>query len=138
MSKGIDKIKMIKVKQSKLRGNTDRQALKDAGYSEAVYNHHVNDMSVLKRVREEIEREIIAEGLTTEFVVKGLMKEALGAHNSSDRIAAYSWIGKHLAMFTDKSEVTEVNKDDNQFSLDRLSRMKLSEHIDNKEDKTNG
>ena len=46
--------------------------------------------------------------LTQEEVIAGLRSEALykgegGSHSA--RVAAWSWLGRHLAMFTDKSEV---------------------------------
>ena len=69
-------------------------------------------------------------------VIRVLHSITLNGKKEADRINAASWLGKSKGMFKDVSEVTEVNKDDNQFSLDRLSRIKLNtEPVDNKEDK---
>lgn len=57
-------------------------------------------------------------------VVLCLRKEMYTAKNSADRIAASSWLGKKEAMFTDKQEISQTEKEDNQFSLERLSRIK--------------
>lgn len=59
-------------------------------------------------------------------VVLCLYKEMMTAKNSADRIAAGSWLGKKEAMFTDKQEISQAEKEDNQFSLERLSRIKQS------------
>lgn len=59
-------------------------------------------------------------------VVLCLYKEMKNAKNSADRIAAGSWLGKKEAMFTDKQEISQAEKEDNQFSLERLSRIKAT------------
>lgn len=57
-------------------------------------------------------------------VIRCLQKEMFTAKNSADRINAASWLGKSKALFIDKAEVTNVDKPDNQFSLNRLAGMK--------------
>lgn len=59
-------------------------------------------------------------------VIVCLQKEMFTAKNAADRINAASWLGKSKALFTDKTETTNTDKPDNQFSLERLSRLKQS------------
>lgn len=60
-------------------------------------------------------REAIAEGqvkraakleVTQERVITGLLNEAEGGDKSSARVAAWSWLGRSLAMFVDRHEVS--------------------------------
>jgi hypothetical protein len=60
-------------------------------------------------------------------VIQVLRKEMFTAKKSSDRTNAASWLGKSKAMFTDKQEVATLEKEDNQFSLSRLSRIKQAD-----------
>lgn len=134
MSKHIDKIKYIRVKQSLLNGDTPKQALLDANYSIATA-HNATKMSVVKHCQEEIAKELQGV-ITVEMVLKRIDEDRTNANSKGDfstALQADIALGKYLAMFTDKQEVT-TDKQDNQFSLDRLSRIKL-EPIDNKEDK---
>lgn len=55
------------------------------------------------------ERNRVAEDeaiITKAEVLRGLRSEATSAENESARVAAWSWLGKHLKLFTDKTEVT--------------------------------
>ena len=65
--------------------------------------------------------------ITEEYVLKNLRKLAENSRNEADRIRANELLGKYLAMFTDKTMDVPMNKQDNQFSLDRLSRIKVQE-----------
>jgi phage terminase small subunit len=44
--------------------------------------------------------------VTAQDVVKGLRREAENADSASARVAAWAHLGKHLGMFTDKTEHT--------------------------------
>ena len=57
-------------------------------------------------------------------VIVVLQKEMFTAKNSADRINAASWLGKSKALFTDKTEIVPTDRQDNQFSLDRLAGIK--------------
>jgi hypothetical protein len=46
--------------------------------------------------------------LTREFVLEGLMEIAETAEVASARVRAYELLGKHLALFTDRLEVTQI------------------------------
>ena len=62
--------------------------------------------------------------VTEEYVLNNLKQLAETSHNEADKIRANELLGKYLAMFTDKTENTNIDKQDNQFSLERLSRLK--------------
>ena len=119
----INPIRKAGIKQALLEKKTAKQAVLENGYSEASA-HNATKLGVVKRCQEEIKEELKALLVDAEYVLRGLKTEAESAPNSSDRIAALSWIGKHLAMFTDKLETATVEKEEAQFSLERLSRIK--------------
>ena len=125
MSKQIDKIKYIQVKNSKLRGLSDRQALLEANYSEATASHHASEMTVLKRVKEEIEREFKASSVTIEQVLKDC---ALGKELSLKKndMASFGFFvkleGSYLAMFTDRQESKITISPEKQADLLELSK----------------
>lgn len=64
--------------------------------------------------------------ITEEYVLKNLRILGETSKNEADRIRANELLGKYLAMFTDKQEISQSEKEDNQFSLERLSRIKQS------------
>ena len=123
MSVSINPIKKAGVKADLVAGKSAREALRNNGYSEASVAHSTG-MGVVKCSMEEIKSDLKALQVDVEYVLRGLKTEAESAPNPSDRIAALSWIGKHLAMFTDKLETATVEKEEAQFSLERLSRIK--------------
>lgn len=61
-------------------------------------------------------------------VIRCLQKEMFTAKNSADRINAASWLGKSKALFTDKTEIANTDKQDNQFSLGRLAGIKKADN----------
>lgn len=108
MAKQIDRLKYIKVKDNKLKGLSNKQALLQAGYSEATAGHHASEMSVLKRVKEEIEREFRMEQVTPQKVleeIETVRQLALETNDLSTAGRMAELKGKYLAMFTDKSQV---------------------------------
>lgn len=107
MSKTINIIRKNKVKKALLEGKTGKQALLEAGYSEASAGHHLKRMGVYKCVRDEIEREFKAEQITPEYVLRELERGkelALQKGDIASFIRANELLGKYLAMFTDKTQ----------------------------------
>ncbi len=80
-----------------------------------------------KMIEDRLRELDIKNVVTIEFVLNNLVFQALNAKKSSDKIRANELLGKYLAMFTEKQEVLQVDKEDNQFSLEKLSRIKHSE-----------
>ncbi len=128
MPKGINPIRKARLKASILKH--PEKSLKahylEAGYSEATAGHHVSDMAVLKRVLEEL-REFDVKEVTIENVLKKIYAGQELCFQKKD-YSTYAFLvqleGKYLAMFTDKTEISQAEKEDNQFSLERLSRIK--------------
>ncbi len=81
------------------------QAAIRAGYSEktahAIGRENIHKPTIASAIA--IAQYKIAERteITTDMVLQGLLKET-GGKNQAARISAWSWIGRHLAMFTDK------------------------------------
>jgi len=126
MCKRINPVRKNIVKQSILEGKTFKQAILDAGYSPNTAKQVSSAMTIVKYSLNEIAKEFDKAKITPEYVLAGLNKEASEAKNSADRIRAYELLGKYLAMFTDKQEVSTTEKPDNQFSIERLSKLKLT------------
>ena len=61
---------------------------------------------VSARVAELRERKVQESGLTAQRVIDGLLEIAEGGKSESARVQAYNSLGKHLGMFTDKTEIT--------------------------------
>ena len=127
----INPIRKELVKQSLLKGNTARQALKDAGLSKTTAEHRVRkDNKLLNVARAEI-LDDIKDRITVEYVLNNLKKLAETSKNKADRIRANELLGKWLAMFTDKYqgksevEITETGKSilDKYIHCNRLDKV---------------
>ena len=108
MPKTINPIKKAKVKEALLKGKSKKQAVIDAGYS---LNTAINAwrLGVVKVCEEEIEKDFKAHNVTVEQVLKEieLGKElCLKLRDMPTYKALIELKGKHLAMFTDKTEVS--------------------------------
>lgn len=60
-------------------------------------------------------------------VIRVLHNITLKGKKDADRINAASWLGKSKGMFIDKTQEVPIEKEDNQFSFDRLSKIKLED-----------
>ncbi len=83
------------------------QAAIRAGYSQktaaSIGLENLRKPLIAKYVADELEAQANRTALTAELVIAGLRKEATETGNpASVRVAAWGWLGKHLAMFTDK------------------------------------
>ncbi len=79
----------------------------------------------VKICQEEIVEDI-KKKITIEYVLKELDRVAKLAEKSDDFssvIRAKELLGKWLAMFTDKQEISQTEKEDNQFSISRLAQI---------------
>ncbi len=88
------------------------QAAIRAGYSEPSA-HVIGWENIRKPKIAERLADLQSEGatktqLTREFVLEGLMEIAEQAEVASARVRAYELLGKHLALFTDRLEVTQI------------------------------
>lgn len=85
------------------------QAAIRAGYSKATAKQQGSRLLTHADVGASIEqgqRTLAARTqVTVDIVVAGLLHEARHAKQSSSRVAALAWLGKHLGMFTDRIDV---------------------------------
>ncbi len=81
------------------------QAAIRAGYSEhtagSIGNEILQIPDVAAAIVEARVKQSERTGITSDMVLAGLLKETKGDQHAA-RITAWSWIGRHLAMFTDK------------------------------------
>ena len=115
MSKRINPAKGLKIKKALLEGKSGSRAMIEAGYSEATANHSLKKMAMYNSVVAEIKASLEAKMVSPEDVLSNLTAIRQLALEKSDLSTAKEcqiWIGKYLAMFTDKSEVktTPVNE----------------------------
>lgn len=123
----INPIRKALVKNEYLKtGGNGYKALKAGGLSESTARHRVRtDNKLLNVVKAEIEEDIKSI-ITVDYVLNKLKYFVDNAKNDADRIRATELLGKWQAMFTDKQEISQAEKEDNQFSLDRLNKIKLN------------
>ena len=89
------------------------QAAIRAGYSPHTANEQgcrlLKNVSVQAALTVKSERQAIKLGLSSDLVIAGLMREAIGEAadtTASSRVAAWVHLGKHLKMFTDKVDMS--------------------------------
>lgn len=68
----------------------------------------LTNADIQKRVRELAEEGAQRVELTRDFVINGLMDLAQNAQAESAKVRAFELLGKHLALFTDRLEVTQI------------------------------
>lgn len=100
------------------------QAARRAGYSEKtayiIGHENLNKPKIASAVQRLTQEATTATELTREFVIHGLMDIATNGRVESARTRAYELLGKHLALFTDRIEVTQITKDALQAEIERL------------------
>ena len=94
------------------------QAAIRAGYSKktaaSIGLENLRKPLIAAYVADELAAQANRTNLNAEMVIAGLRKEATETGNpASVRVAAWGWLGKHLAMFTDKvqhdGKLPEIN-----------------------------
>lgn len=95
-----------------------------AGYSEktaySIGHENLNKPEIAEAIREQTQKATTSTELTREFVINGLMDIATNGKVESARTRAYELLGKHMALFTDRLEVTTITKDALQAEIERL------------------
>ena len=133
MPRTINPIRKALLKKSILRnkGKNIKGAMIEAGYAESTAKRSNANKSV-QIITAEIERDITKE-ITVKSVLESLKRIqtlALSKGDFSTATRCEELCGKWLAMFTDKQEISQADKEDNQFSLERLSRIKVDNSVD--------
>ena len=114
-----------KLKKELMKGLSYKRAMLNAGFAPSTA-HNPHQAKVVQQCKAEIEQDI-KKRITVDSVLKGLehiQKLATEAEDFSTATRCEELKGKWLAMFTDKTEISESEKEDNQFSLQRLARIK--------------
>lgn len=127
MARTINPVRKALVKKEYLKtGGNGYKALKAGGLTEKTARHSVRaNNTLLNIVKAEIEEDI-QKIITVDYVLGKLRYFVDHAKNDADRIRATELLGKWQAMFTDKQEISQAEKEDNQFSLARISRLKVN------------
>ncbi len=124
------KLKQLLKELPKNEYNVKKAALK-VGYSEGYAK-----TGIYKQVRT---NKIFKEYFNEKTVKKELrlaLKKCKSKADYTNVLRSIELMSKILGMQIDKAEVTNVDKPDNQFSLDRLSRIRVNtEPVENKENK---
>lgn len=91
-------------------GKSATQAAKDAGYSPTYADRQAKQLlekpqvtAELNRLRAKVDEKAI---ITAEEVLRGLKDEAQNAESDAARVNAWAHLGKHLGLFTDRTEIT--------------------------------
>lgn len=100
------------------------QAAIRAGYSEDTArqtgSENLSKPYIAQAIADLTQEATTATRLTRERVIEGLMDIALNGRSESARVRSWELLGKHLAMFTDRLEVTQITKDALQAEIERL------------------
>lgn len=118
MPKITNPVTLEKIRKGLLQGKPDNQVLIEAGLSEKTANHRAKKCKALIIVKNCIAEKLKKSDITIERVINNLNEDRELAKAKQD-IATMKecdvWLGKYLAMFTDriKSDVTITDKDKN-------------------------
>lgn len=121
----INPVRKALLKKEMLKGKSQRQALKDAGYYPD--GNASKDNKLLNTIKAEIQEDI-KKLITVDTVLAGLCKiQDLATANKdySTATRCEELKGKWLSMFTDRQEIVPVEKEENSFSVSRLSKLSL-------------
>lgn len=87
-------------------------AARRAGYSDKTAHsigwENLRKPEIQQRVRELAKETAERAQITAESILEGLWAEAHQASSDSARVRAWELLGKHLALFTDRLEVSEI------------------------------
>lgn len=85
-----------------------------AGYkvSEEVAKANASRLLTNANIKNEIDKRLSERarnnGITAEFVLNGIKAIAIRGEKQTDQLKAYELLGKHLKLFTDKVETTDL------------------------------
>ena len=109
------------------RFKTKKDLLLNNGFSMATAEHHAGGVKVLNEAIKEVNEEIKQAGVTVEVIVEELAQDkarCIASGDTSSMVRCTELKGKTIGAFIEKSEVSQVEKEENQFLLSRLSRLK--------------
>ena len=99
-------------------GNATRSAI-SAGYSEkTAYSIGIENLKkpeIEQAINQQIENQRQRVLVDADYVINGIKKIADNSERDGDKLKAYELLGKHLKLFTDKTELT--GKDDGEVRI---------------------
>ena len=129
MPKITNPIVIAKIRRGILEGKPESQVMIEAGLSKETARTNVGDCKIVNTVKNRIIQEIAESQVTVEGIVKELDEDKAfckSLQDTSSMVRCTELKGKTIAAFIEKSEVSQIEKPENQFSLDRLARMRAS------------
>ena len=113
MPKITNPIIIAKIRKGILEGKPDNQIIIDAGLSIQTANHRAKYCKTLKIVKNSIIKELKESDITIQLIINRLNEDRELARKKKDISTMKEcdiWLGKYLAMFTDKiKQEGEVN-----------------------------
>lgn len=111
------------------RGNTLYESLLKADYkckSRALFDSWGSQLESKLKIKEAIEQERLRifdkSMITEEYVLEGLKNIAENGKQEANKVMAFQLLGRHLAMFTDKSEVKQTITQEEEANLAELAK----------------
>jgi hypothetical protein len=87
------------------------QAAIRAGYSEntarQIGYENLAKPDIQAAIAEKRSEQAKRTAISADMVLEGLLKETKGENPGSTKVQAWSWLGKHLAMFTEKHKIED-------------------------------
>lgn len=126
MPSTINPIRKAILKKNLLAGKSAIESLKASGYTDN-YAHRSTTAKCVKVCNAEIQEDI-KKKINVDYVLAELERIKKLAEEDKDFSTAtrnVELLGKYLTMFTDRTELAQVDKDSNQFGLNRLSKIKV-------------
>ena len=95
------------------------RAAKAAGYSEkTAYSIGIENLkkpAIEQAINQQIENQRQRVLVDADYIINGIKKIADNSERDGDKLKAYELLGKHLKLFTDKTELT--GKDDGEIRI---------------------
>ncbi len=111
MPRNINPIRKALLKKSLKKGNSQAQALRDAGFANSTAHSRVGDCVSLKIVKNEIAQELKHSDITPDLIIKHFEEDrtlALAKKDYATATRVDELMGKSIAMLTDRQDVTQT------------------------------
>ncbi len=108
---------------------TKKDLMLKNGYALTTASHKNGACGLVERAIAEVREELKHSGITPDFIIHRLEEDrkfAIKKKDASTAVRVTELQGKSIGLFIDKSEVSQVEKAENQFFLDRLARLRVS------------
>ena len=103
--KGLNQKQRLFVEAYLADPNATKAAIK-AGYSRKTAYSQGHDLLKKPEIQKALEKRVEKAVITADEVLHGIRDIALSGDRESDRLRAYELLGKHLALFTERQDVS--------------------------------